>query len=211
LPPAVRDFSLAHPQVQLRLHQGSPKQVAQMLLSGEADIGVATEALAEYAELVALPSWRWTHLVVVPRGHALALQAKQGVTLTLEQLALHPIITYESGYTGRTHIDDAFQRRGLALNIVLSAMDADVIKTYVELGMGVGIIAAMAFDEQRDAGLQAIDARHLFASNMTRVAVRRGAFLRGYAYTFITTFAPPLTRALVDQALAQAAGSSFEI
>jgi LysR family cys regulon transcriptional activator len=139
------------------------------------------------------------------------LQAKQGVTLTLEQLALHPIITYESGYTGRTHIDDAFQRRGLALNIVLSAMDADVIKTYVELGMGVGIIAAMAFDEQRDAGLQAIDARHLFASNMTRVAVRRGAFLRGYAYAFITTFAPPLTRALVDQALAQAAGSSFEI
>ena len=211
LPPAVRDFSAAHPLVQLRLHQGSPKQVAEMLLSGEAEIGVATEALAEYAELVALPSWRWTHVVVVPRGHALAEQAEQGVALTLEQLALHPIITYEPGYTGRTHIDAAFQRRGLSLNIVLSAMDADVIKTYVELGMGVGIIAAMAFDEQRDAGLHAIDARHLFASNMTRVAVRRGAFLRGYAYEFIRCFAPPLTRALVDQALAQAPGSSFEI
>ena len=211
LPPAVRDFSAAHPEVQLRLHQGSPRQVAEMLIAGEADIGVATEALAQYEELVALPSYRWTHAVVVPRGHELALQAGQGTPLTLEQLARHPIITYEAGYTGRTHIDDAFQRRGLALNIVLSAMDADVIKTYVELGMGVGIIAAMAFDAQRDAGLHAIDARHLFASNMTRVAVRRGAFLRGYAYEFIRYFAPPLTRALVDQALAKAPGSSFEI
>jgi LysR family cys regulon transcriptional activator len=211
LPPAVRDFSAAHPRVQLRLHQGSPKQVAEMLLSGEADIGVATEALAEYADLVALPSWRWTHLVVVPRGHALAPLAGRADRLTLEQLAGYPLITYESGYTGRTHIDQAFARRGLVPNLVLSAMDADVIKTYVELGMGVGIIAAMAYDEQRDAALAAIDARHLFASNMTRVAVRRGAFLRGYAYEFIRSFAPPLTRARVDQALAQAAGSSFEI
>ncbi len=211
LPPAVRDFSAAHPEVALRLHQGGPKQVAEMLLSGEADIGVATEALAEYDELVALPSYRWTHAVVVPRGHALALQAERGETLTLEQLARQPLITYEPGYTGRTHIDEAFARRGLTLNLVLSAMDADVIKTYVELGMGVGIIASMAFDETRDAALRAIDARHLFASNMTRVAVRRGAFLRGYAYEFIRCFAPPLTRALVDQALAQAPGSSFEI
>ena len=211
LPPAVRDFSAAHPEVQLRLHQGTPKQVAQMLLAGEADIGVATEALAEYEELVALPSYRWTHAVVVPKEHALAQQAGRGATLTLEQLARLPIITYEPGYTGRTHIDEAFARRGLTLNPVLSAMDADVIKTYVELGMGVGIIASMAFDETRDAALSAIDARHLFASNMTRVAVRRGAFLRGYAYEFIRTFAPPLTRALVDQALAQAPGSSFEI
>jgi LysR family transcriptional regulator, cys regulon transcriptional activator len=211
LPPAVRDFSAAFPEVQLRLHQGSPKQVAGMLLSGEADIGVATEALAGYDELVALPSWRWTHLVVVPKGHALARHAARGQALTLEQLAAYPLITYEIGYTGRTHIDEAFARRSLPLNIVLSAMDADVIKTYVELGMGVGIIAAMAFDEARDAGLQAIDARHLFASNMTRVAVRRGAFLRAYAYAFITAFAPPLTRPLVDRALAQPAGSSFEI
>ncbi len=211
LPPAVRDFSAAHPEVVLRLHQGSPKQVAEMLLSGEADIGVATEALAQYAELVALPSYRWTHAVVVPQGHALAALAAQGEALTLEQLARYPIITYEPGYTGRTHIDEAFQRRGLGLNIVLSAMDADVIKTYVELGMGVGIIASMAFDDARDAALRAIDARHLFASNMTRVAVRRGAFLRGYAYEFIRCFAPPLTRALVDQALAQAPGASFEI
>ncbi len=211
LPPAVRDFSAAHPEVLLRLHQGSPKQVAQLLLSGEADIGVATEALSEYEDLVALPSYRWTHAVVVPQGHALARHADRSEPLTLEVLAHHPIITYEPGYTGRAHIDEAFRRRGLAWNLVLSAMDADVIKTYVELGMGVGIIASMAFDEVRDAGLCAIDARHLFASNMTRVAVRRGAFLRGYAYDFIRTFTPPLTRALVDQALAQAPGSRFEI
>ncbi len=210
LPPAVRDFSAAHPEVALRMHQGSPKQVAEMLLSGEADIGVATEALAQYDELVALPSYRWTHAVVVPKGHALAAQAAQGEALTLEQLANFPIITYEPGYTGRTHIDEAFKRRGLGLNLVLSAMDADVIKTYVELGMGVGIIASMAFDETRDAQLHAIDARHLFASNMTRVAVRRGSFLRDYAYEFIRCFAPPLTRMRVDQALAQAPGASFE-
>jgi LysR family cys regulon transcriptional activator len=211
LPPAVRDFSAAHPEVALRMHQGSPKQVAEMLLSGEADIGVATEALAQYDELVALPSYRWTHAVVVPKGHALAAQAAQGEALTLEQLANFPIITYEPGYTGRTHIDEAFKRRGLGLNLVLSAMDADVIKTYVELGMGVGIIASMAFDETRDAQLHAIDARHLFASNMTRVAVRRGSFLRDYAYEFIRCFAPPLTRMRVDQALAQAPGASFEV
>ena len=208
LPPAVRDFSVAHPEVALRLHQGSPPQVAAMLLSGEADIGVATEALAAYDELVALPSYRWTHVVVVPQGHALA---RADEALTLERLAAYPLITYESGYTGRTHIDEAFQRRGLALNIVLSAMDADVIKTYVELGMGVGIIASMAFDEQRDSTLQAIDARHLFAMNMTRVAVRRGALLRDYAYEFIRVFAPPLTRARIAQAMAQAPGSRFEI
>ncbi|HPO17999.1 MAG TPA: CysB family HTH-type transcriptional regulator [Rubrivivax sp.] len=208
LPPAVRDFSVAHPEVVLRLHQGTPTQVADMLLAGEADIGVATEALAAYDELVALPSYRWTHVVVVPRGHALALPHE---ALTLERLAGFPLITYESGYTGRTHIDEAFARRGLALNIVLSAMDADVIKTYVELGMGVGIIASMAFDEARDAALQAIDARHLFAMNMTRVAVRRGAFLRDYAYEFIRVFAPPLTRARIEQAMAHAPGSRFEI
>jgi LysR family transcriptional regulator, cys regulon transcriptional activator len=211
LPPAVRDFSATHPDVALRLHQGTPQQVAQMLLGGEADIGVATEALAQYDDLVAMPSYRWTHAVVVPRGHVLAQAAERGEALTLEQLARHPIITYEPGYTGRAHIDEAFRRHGLQLDLVLSAMDADVIKTYVELGMGVGIIASIAFDETRDAALQAIDARHLFASNMTRVAVRRGAYLRGFAYDFIACFAPPLTRARVDQALAQPAGTGVDL
>lgn len=211
LPAAVRDFSAAHPDVTLHLHQGTPQQIAGLLLSGEADIGVATEALAEYTDLAALPCYQWTHSVVVPPGHPLSEDAAHGVPLTLARLAQFPIITYEPGYTGRRHIDDAFQRQGLSLNLVLSAMDADVIKTYVELGMGVGIIAAIAYNEDRDAHLRAIDARHLFASNMTRLAVKRGAFLRGYVYEFIRSFAPPLTRDLVNRAMASEPGSSFEI
>ena len=211
LPPAVRDFSAMHPEVSLRMHQGSPKQVAELLLAGEADIGVATEALADYPELVALPSYQWTHCVIVPPDHALAEDAGHGVSLTLERLAQFPIITYEPGFTGRSHIDDAFKRQGLSFNLVLSAMDADVIKTYVELGMGVGIIAGMAYDETRDAHLRAIDARHLIASNMTRLALRRGSFLRAYVYDFIQSFASPLTRELVQRSLAAAPGTQFDI
>jgi len=132
-------------------------------------------------------------------------------SLTLARLAQFPIITYEGGYTGRSHIDAAFARQGLSLNLVLSAMDADVIKTYVELGMGVGIIAAIAYDEQRDGPLVAVDARHLFASNMTRLAVRRGSFLRAYVYEFIRTFASPLTREVVDRAMSEEPGAAFDI
>ena len=211
LPTAVRDFRATHDDVLLHMHQGTPQQVAQMLLSGEADIGVATEALAQYEDLVALPCYRWTHSVVVPPGHILARGVEAGKPLSLQQLASFPIITYEEGYTGRGHIDDAFAREGLAPQIVLTAMDADVIKTYVELGLGVGIVAAIAFDEERDAHLTALDARHLFATNMTRLAVRRGAYLRGYVYDFIETFAPTLTRELVERALASAPGENFDI
>jgi len=176
LPPAVRDFSARHPEVGLRMRQGSPRQVAEMLLAGEADIGVATEALADYPELVALPCYQWTHVVIAPPGHALAQPG--GGPLTLEALARWPIVTYEPGYTGRSHIDAAFARAGLTPSIVLEAMDADVVKTYVELGLGVGIVAAIALDESRDHGLHAVDARHLFAPNLTRLAIKRGAFLR---------------------------------
>jgi len=211
LPPAVRDFSALHPEVSLRMHQGSPRQVAEMLLAGEADIGVATEALASYPDLVALPCYQWTHAVLVPPGHALAADAAQGVPLTLARLAQFPLVTYEPGYTGRSHIDAAFAKARIESTIVLEAMDADVIKTYVELGMGVGIVAAIAYDEERDARLHAIDARHLFAPNMTRLAIRRGAFLRGYVYDFIQTFASPLTRKVVEQALVHRDGSEFEI
>jgi LysR family cys regulon transcriptional activator len=211
LPPAVRDFSALHPEVSLRMHQGSPRQIAEMLLRGEADLGVATEALADYPELVALPCYQWAHAVLVPSGHALAAEADAGTALTLERLAQFPLVTYETGYTGRGHIDDAFSRARLKANIVLEAMDADVIKTYVELGMGAGIVAAIAYEEHRDSRLRAIDARHLFAPNMTRVAIRRGAFLRAYVYNFIQTFASPLTRRVVEQALAQNDGSRFEI
>lgn len=199
LPAVVKDFRALYPQVTLTLHQGSPKQIAAMLLSGEADVGIATEALASYPQLVAMPCYRWTHSIVVPPGHPLLDVAGP---VSLERLAAFPIITYELGYTGRTHIDEAFARAGLQPDIVLSAMDADVIKTYVELGMGVGIVAAIAFDGERDRTLRAIDARHLFEVNLTRLAVRRGTWLRGYAYAFIESFAPTLGREVVQRALA---------
>lgn len=199
LPHAVRDFRSLFPRVTLHLRQGSPRQVAESLLGGEADLGVATEALATYGQLVTLPCYRWTHAIVVPPGHPL-LDLEGPVSL--QQLACHPIITYELGYTGRAHIDEAFARAGLRPEIVLTAMDADVIKTYVELGMGVGIVAAIAVDPERDRGLRVLDARHLFAVNVTRLAVRRGQWLRGYAFRFIETFVPTLTRAVVEEALA---------
>jgi LysR family transcriptional regulator, cys regulon transcriptional activator len=206
LPGAVRDFRQRYPQVTLNLHQGSPKEVAQMLISGEADIGIATEALAQYDALVALPCYRWTHSVIVPPGHPLL----DGQALTLQRLAEFPIITYGPGYTGRLHIDEAFENAGLSFNLVLTAMDADVIKTYVELGLGVGIVASIAFDEERDRSLRAIDARHLFEVNLTKLAVRRGSFLRAFVYDFIETFASPLKREVVEHALASAPGERFE-
>jgi LysR family cys regulon transcriptional activator len=211
LPTAVRDFRALHPEVVLQMHQGSPQQVAAMLLEGEADIGIATEALALYEDLVALPCFRWTHSVIVPLDHPVAEDARAGRALTLARIAQFPIITYEAGYTGRGHIDEAFAAHGLRPTIALTAMDADVIKTYVELGLGIGIVAAIAYDETRDRQLFAVDARHLFASNMTRLAIRRGAYLRDYAYEFIRTFVAPLTRDVVDRALASAPGASIEI
>ncbi|WP_431259936.1 CysB family HTH-type transcriptional regulator [Roseateles chitinivorans] len=207
LPPAVRDFRESHPEVSLQFTQGSPQQVARLLIDGEADIGIATEALALHPQLLTLPCYRWTHTVLVPPGHPLEAEAAAGTVLTLERIAEFPVITYETGYTGRSHIDEAFATAGLDLNVVLVAMDADVIKTYVELGLGVGIVAAIAYDEERDRHLRAIDARHLFADNLTRLAVRRDAYLRDYVYAFIETFAPPLSRELVEQARVSPNGS----
>jgi LysR family cys regulon transcriptional activator len=171
-----------------------------MLLSGEADIGVATEALALYPQLATLPCYRWTHSIIVPPGHPLLDHTEP---VTLQQLIAYPIITYNLGYTGRSHIDDAFAKEGLHPNIVLTAMDADVIKTYVELGMGVGIVASIALDPERDQQLRMLDARHLFEINLTRLALRRGTWLRGYAYGFIETFAPTLTREVVVKAVSE--------
>jgi LysR family cys regulon transcriptional activator len=202
LPGAVRDFRKHFPDVRFNLHQGSPDQIAEMLIAGDADIGIATEALGRYDPLVALPCYRWTHSVVVPNGHPLLDQP-----LTLEALAGHPIITYIQGYTGRTHIDEAFATAGLNFDLVLTAMDADVIKTYVELGLGVGIVASIAFDGERDTALRAIDAGKLFEMNLTKLAVRRGRFLRSYVYDFIETFAPTLTRGVVEAALATEPGT----
>ena len=199
LPQVVLEFRAQYPKVAFHLHQGSPRQVADMLLSGEADIGVATEALAGFDGLVTLECYRWTHGVVLPVGHPL-LSAPG--PLTLETLAAYPIITYDVGFTGRSHLDDAFARAHISPDIVLTAMDADVIKTYVELGMGVGIVAAIAFDPERDRHLRMIDARHLFQMNTTRLALRQGTWLRGYIYDFVELFVPTLTRDVIERAMA---------
>ena len=206
LPDVVTAFKRRYPKVRLTLQQGNPPQLAEMVVAGEADIAIATEALGDYPQLLALPGYNWSHCVVVPARHPLARAGR----LALEELAKYPIVTYDSAFAGRSHIDAAFAARNLAPDIVLSAIDADVIKTYVELGMGVGIVASMAFDAKRDRGLRALDAGHLFRSNTTRVAVRRRTVLRGFAYAFIELFAPNLSRRLIDQAVA-GAGEVYEL
>jgi len=197
LPRVVRDFSARHPKVKLELHQGNPVQVAVQTARGDADVGIATEALASVPDLVTLPCYQWNRCVLVPRGHPLAKVAP----LTLAAIAAYPIITYDFAFTGRSQINAAFNAEGLAPNVVLTALDSDVIKTYVELGLGVGIIAQMAYDPARDDGFENLDAGHLFAPSTTRLALRRGVFLRGYVYDFIALFAPALDRATVDAAL----------
>ncbi len=198
LPTVVQAFSQKFPKVRLSLLQGNPKQVAEMVLNDQADLAIATEAIAEVDGLVSLPCYQWEHMVVVPHAHPLA-QAK---TLTLEELATFPLVTYDAAFAGRNKIDLAFQRRGLKPDVVLEAIDADVIKTYVELGMGVGIIAGLAYNANRDTGLKAIPAGQLFGTNLSRVALKEGAYLRGYVFTFIELMAPNLSRKLVEQVLA---------
>jgi LysR family cys regulon transcriptional activator len=201
LPQVVRRFKQAFPKVHLLLHQASPAEIAAMLQSGEADIGIATEGLQSQPSFVSFAFYEWQHAVVVPVGHALAAQVDAGRALTLEDLAEQPLITYHEGYTGRGRIDARFAEAGLVPDIVMSALDADVIKTYVEVGLGVGIVAAMAVDDQRDQGLRKLAAAHLFEPNTTRIAVRRGHYLRGYAYRFLEECAPALTAARVREAL----------
>jgi LysR family cys regulon transcriptional activator len=206
LPQVIAEFRSRYPKVHLSLLQGNPKAIAQMVLRGEADLAIATESLDHFPELLALPGYQWSHCVVVPPEHPLAEVER----LSLEDLARFPIITYSPEFAGRSNIDEAFAAKGLPVDVVLAAIDSDVIKTYVELGLGVGVIAAMAFDAQRDRGLRAIDARHLFRTNTTRIAVRRGAYLRGFVYDFIQRFAPHLTRSVVEQAMAGTA-ESYEL
>lgn len=198
LPTVVQAFSQKFPKVRLSLLQGNPKQVAEMVLNDQADLAIATEAIAEVDGLVSLPCFQWEHMLVVPHAHPLA----QSKTLTLEELATFPLVTYDAAFAGRNKIDLAFQRRGLKPDVVLEAIDADVIKTYVELGMGVGIIAGLAYNALRDTGLKALPAGQLFGTNLSRVALKEGAYLRGYVFTFIELMAPNLTRKLVEQVLA---------
>jgi LysR family cys regulon transcriptional activator len=199
LPAAVQEFRLRFPGVRLHLHQGTPRQIAQMLLDGEVDVGIATELPQNHPQLAAISCRCWTHLVVAPAGHPLLTEAP----LTIEKLARHPLITYDSGLTGRSRIDEAFARHGLSPDIVLAAMDADVIKTYVELGVGVGIVADLAYDAVRDRRLRALEAGHLFGENRTQLAVRRGGHLRGYIHAFIDAFAPGMAREAIARASAE--------
>lgn len=185
LPGIVAQFRLQYPKVRLHLHQGSPQEIAQMLLQGDADIGIATETIGDVGGLITLPFHRWYHGIVVPSGHPLVKQSGKHKPLTLQAIAAHPIITYHEGFTGRAAIDKAFHDAALAPEIVLSALDADVIKSYVELGLGVGIVASMAFNAERDTNLRLLDCSHLFPANLTRIAVREGQLQRQFADDFI--------------------------
>lgn len=197
LPKVVQAFTQKYPKVRLSLLQGNPKQIAEMVLKDQADLAIATEAISVIDGMVSLPCYQWEHVVVVPEEHPL-LRSK---AITLEEIAAYPLITYDAAFAGRNKIDHAFSLRNLKPDILLEAIDADVIKTYVELGLGVGIIAGMAFDAERDKGLRAIEVRHLFGSNVSRVALKQGAYLRSYVYTFIELLAPSLTRKLIEQAM----------
>jgi LysR family cys regulon transcriptional activator len=206
LPKPVAAFKRRYPKVQLVIHQGNPTQICEQVLAGEADLCVATEAIALYPELVSVPVYQWNRCVVVPAKHPLTKGA-----LTLEALSQYPIVTYDFAFANRSLVQKAFESRSLKPNVVLTALDSDVIKTYVELGLGVGILAKMAFDPKRDRGLRAIDASHLFESSTTRLGIKRGAYLRRYAYEFIELFAPHLPRAIIEGAVVGDEGSRYEL
>jgi len=200
LPGVIKTFTERFPKVRLDIHQGNPTQVSEMALSGVADIAIATEAIDRFSDLVMLPCYEWNRCVVVPPGHPLLKRQP----LSLEAIAEYPIVTYDFAFAGRSKINKAFEARGLKPNVVLTAIDSDVIKTYVELGLGVGILAKMAYDPKRDTHLEMLDVAHLFESSMTRIGIRRGPYLRGVAFAFIELFAPHLTREAVEAAMAQA-------
>ena len=197
LPPVVKQFIRRYPKVKLGLHQGNPTQIAEQVLNGEADVAIATESLSLYDDLVTLPCYEWHHCVVVPPKHPLLEEKK----LTLAKIAQYPIVTYDFAFSGRGKINEAFEKAHIEPNIALTAIDADVIKTYVELGLGIGILAEIAFVPERDRHLRMIDAKHLFKPNTTRIAIRKNEYLRGYTYDFIELFAPLLTRAVVAKAM----------
>lgn len=196
LPSVINKFMASYPDVALHMHQGTPAQIADMASDGTVDFAIATEAIGQHSDLIMMPCYSWNRLVVVPKGHPL----EKCQTLTLEKLAEFPIVTYVKGFTGRSKLDEAFAEADLAPNIVFTASDADVIKTYVKLGLGIGIIASMAYNPETDKDLVALKADNLFEPSITNVGFRKGAFMRGYMYDFLQLFAPHLTREVVDEA-----------
>ena len=199
LPDPIAQLRKRYPKVQVVLHQGMPEQVARMLLDDVAEIGIATESLAEHDALVTLPCYEWQHVLVVPAGHPLAAVERP----TLEQLAAHALVLYHPTVTGRTRIDQAFARARLKPTVALEAIDSDVIKTYVRIGLGVGIVAELAVQEPADAAdLVWRPLGHLFGSNVTRVAFKRGAYLRNFVYKFAELLSDKLNRDLITKAMA---------
>ncbi len=196
LPKVIGNFIKNYPDVSLHMNQGTPMQISEMAADGSVDFAIATEALELFSDLILLPCYQWNRCVLVPKNHPLT-QVSQ---LTIEDVAKQPLVTYVFGFTGRSKLDEAFLEHGLAPKVVFTASDADVIKTYVRLGLGVGIVAKMAYDPEEDSDLVALDASHLFKSSTTKIAFRRGTFLRGFMYEFIEEFAPHLTKEVINEA-----------
>jgi len=197
LPFVIQGFMQRYPLVSLHMHQGSPTQISDSVVKGNCDFAIATEAFHLYEDLITLPCYHWNRSVIVPKTHPLATVDN----LSIETLAQFPLVTYTFGFTGRSELDSAFNRAGLTPKIVFTATDADVIKTYVRLGLGVGVIASMAFDPAVDTDLVLVPSSHLFEPSTTKICFRRGIFLRNYMYDFIERFAPHLTRDVIEKAL----------
>ncbi len=205
LPPTIERFIGAYPEVSLHMHQGTPMQISELAANRTVDFAIATEAMELFGTLVMLPCYRWNRSIIVPKEHPLAGLEK----LTLDAIAEYPIVTYVFGFTGRSQLDQAFTDAGLEARVVFTAVDADVIKTYVRLGLGVGIIATLAYDPALDDDLVALDASHLFEYSVTKIGFKRGTFIRGYMYDFIQYFAPQLDREMVDRAIATTRREEF--
>ncbi|EOG1391644.1 HTH-type transcriptional regulator CysB [Vibrio cholerae] len=196
LPEVIKGFTKRYPRVSLHMHQGTPAQMSEAIAKGTANFAIATEALHLYQDAIMLPCYHWNRSIVVPKGHPLTKKE----LVTIEDLAAYPLVTYVFGFTGRSELDSAFNRVGMTPKVVFTATDADVIKTYVRMGIGVGVIASMAVDKKQDTDLVAIDASHIFSASTTSIGFRRGTFLRSYMFDFMERFAPHLTRPVVEQA-----------
>lgn len=197
LPAAIKQFAADFPDVHLNMVQGTPPEVAEMASQGKVDMAIATEGLSQFDNLAILPCYHWNRSIIVPPEHPLLSLPE----ISLADIAAYPILTYVMGFTGRAQQDQSFTEKGLKPNVVFTATDADVIKTYVELGLGIGIIASMAFDPIKDAPLKAIDASGLFQPSTTHIGIRKGSYLRRYSYAFISYFAPHLQREVVEKAI----------
>ncbi|AIN47220.1 HTH-type transcriptional regulator CysB [Candidatus Palibaumannia cicadellinicola] len=207
LPEVIKSFIKRYPLVSLHMHQGSPAQIAEAVSKGLADFAIATEALHLYDDLVMLPCYHWNRAIVVLPHHPLASKKK----IAIEELASYPLVTYTFGFTGRSELDIAFNHAGLKPRIVFTATDADVIKTYVRMGLGIGVIANMAVSSEADQDLVKISADVLFAQSTTKIGFRRSTFLRSYMYDFLQRFAPHLTREVVDMAVARRSNEEIEV